>query len=97
MAVQLDVADGAAVRAAVEAAASTFGRLDFAHNNSRTFAVAPLADLAEADWHRVLTVNLTGVYLGMKYQIPAPARTGRAIVNTASIWSGGWQSAAQAA
>ena len=96
MAVQLDVADGAAVRAAVDAAASAFGRLDFAHNNAGTFAVAPLADLAEADWHRVLTVNLTGVYLGMKYQIPHLLATGGAIVNTASIWSE-QGSAAQAA
>jgi NAD(P)-dependent dehydrogenase (short-subunit alcohol dehydrogenase family) len=94
--VQLDVADGAAVRDAVESAVTTFGRLDFAHNNAGTFAVAPLADLAEDLWNRVLAVNLSAVFLGMKYQIPHLLRTGGAIVNTASIWSE-QGSAAQAA
>ena len=49
--------------------------------------LAPGADLAEADFARVLAVNLTGVFLGMKYQIPHLLETGGAIVNTASIWS----------
>ena len=64
---QLDVSDGDALRDAVDAAARAFGRLDYAHNNAGTFAVAPLADLTEADFARVLSVNLTGVFLGMKY------------------------------
>jgi len=84
---QLDVSDGDALRDAVDAAARAFGRLDYAHNNAGTFAVAPLADLTEADFTRVLAVNLTGVFLGMKYQIPHLLETGGAIVNTASIWS----------
>lgn len=85
--VQADVSDGAAVRDAVETAVATFGRLDFAHNNAGTFAVAPLADLDDADWNRVIAVNLSGVFFGMKYQIPHLLKTGGAIVNTASIWS----------
>jgi NAD(P)-dependent dehydrogenase (short-subunit alcohol dehydrogenase family) len=84
---QLDVSDGDALRDAVDAAVRAFGRLDYAHNNAGTFAVAPLADLTEADFARVLSVNLTGVFLGMKYQIPHLLETGGAIVNTASIWS----------
>ena len=84
---QLDVSDGDALRDAVDAAVHAFGRLDYAHNNAGTFAVAPLADLTEADFARVLSVNLTGVFLGMKYQIPHLLETGGAIVNTASIWS----------
>ena len=47
--VQLDVADGAAVRDAVDSAVSTFGRLDFAHNNAGTFAVASLAACGGGD------------------------------------------------
>lgn len=50
LAVRLDVADGAAVREAVGATVRAFGRLDFAHNNAGTFAVAPLADLAASIW-----------------------------------------------
>lgn len=50
LAVRLDVADGAAVREAVDATVRAFGRLDFAHDNAGTFAVAPLADLAASIW-----------------------------------------------
>ncbi|QJY44475.1 SDR family NAD(P)-dependent oxidoreductase [Pseudonocardia broussonetiae] len=96
LAVQLDVSDAAAVREAVDATVRTFGRLDFAHNNAGTFAVAPLADLADEDWNRVIAVNLGGVFHGMKHQIPHLLETGGAIVNTASIWSE-QGSAAQAA
>jgi NAD(P)-dependent dehydrogenase (short-subunit alcohol dehydrogenase family) len=81
-----DVADSAQVRAAVAAAVETFGRLDYAHNNAGTFSPAPLADLPEEDWARVIAVNLTGVWLCLKYQIPEILKTGGAIVNTASIW-----------
>ncbi|MEU0511862.1 SDR family NAD(P)-dependent oxidoreductase [Amycolatopsis sp. NPDC006125] len=83
---QVDVGDAAAVRDAVAAAVETFGRLDFAHNNAGTFSPAPLADLGEDDWHRVISVNLSGVFAGMKYQIPHLLETRGAIVNTASIW-----------
>ncbi len=85
--VTTDVSDSGAVQNAVNSAVSTFGRLDYAHNNAGTFAPAPLADLDEADWHRVIAVNLTGVFLCLKYQIPEIIKTGGAIVNTASIWS----------
>lgn len=94
--VTTDVSDSGAVQNAVNSAVSTFGRLDYAHNNAGTFAPAPLADLDEADWHRVIAVNLTGVFLCLKYQIPEIIKTGGAIVNTASIWSfagSGFQSA----
>ena len=81
-----DVADSAAVQRAVACALAEFGRLDFAHNNAGIGPPGPVADIDEADWHRVLGVNLTGVFLCMKYQIPHLLRTGGAIVNTASMW-----------
>lgn len=87
VALRTDVADSASVRAAVEQTVATFGRLDYAHNNAGTFVPAPLADLDEADWHRVIAVNLTGVFLCMRYEIPHLIASGGAIVNTASIWS----------
>jgi NAD(P)-dependent dehydrogenase (short-subunit alcohol dehydrogenase family) len=82
-----DVADSAAVQAAIATAVATFGRLDFAHNNAGIgHEPAPIHELDEATWHRIVGVNLTGVYLCMKYELPHLMRTGGAIVNTASIW-----------
>lgn len=83
---ETDVADSAAVQRAVALAVSEFGRLDIAHNNAGIGPPGRLADIDEADWHRVLGVNLTGIFLCMKYQIPHLLQTAGAIVNTASMW-----------
>jgi NAD(P)-dependent dehydrogenase (short-subunit alcohol dehydrogenase family) len=71
----------------VAQAVARFGRLDAACNNAGIGgAMAPLADYAAEDWNTVIAVNLTGVFLGMKHQIPAMlANGGGAIVNVASI------------
>jgi NAD(P)-dependent dehydrogenase (short-subunit alcohol dehydrogenase family) len=84
--VATDVTDSAAVAGLVQATVDAFGRLDCAHNNAGVSGpVASLADYDEAEWHRVLAVNLTGVFLGMRHQIPAMLATGGgAIVNTSS-------------
>lgn len=84
--VRTNVADSQSIESAVNTAISAFGRLDFAHNNAGVRAVAKTVDLAEEDWRRVIDVNLTGVFLGMKYQIPWILKTQGAIVNTASIF-----------
>lgn len=84
--VQTNVTNSESVKNAIAATISTFGRLDFAHNNAGIRAVAPVAELSEEDWRRVIDVNLTGVFIGMKYQIPEIIKTQGAIVNTASIW-----------
>ena len=63
-----------------------FGRLDFAHNNAGVELQATVVDTEEADWERVIAVNLKGVWLGMKYQIPQMLEHGGgSIVNTASL------------
>jgi NAD(P)-dependent dehydrogenase (short-subunit alcohol dehydrogenase family) len=81
-----DVADEASVAALVAAVVAAFGRLDAAHNNA---GISPLTGgVVECErdvWDRVLAVNLTGVWLGMKHEIPAMlAGGGGAIVNTSS-------------
>ncbi|OAP21833.1 MULTISPECIES: SDR family NAD(P)-dependent oxidoreductase [Amycolatopsis] len=63
-----------------------FGRLDFAHNNAGTFAPGLITGLDEAEWHRVIAVNLTGVFLCMKYELPHLIESRGAIVNTSSVW-----------
>ena len=85
--VATDVSRASDVAALVEAALSEFGRLDWAFNNAGIEgASAPLHELSEEDWARVLAINLTGVWLCMRHEIPAMlAGGGGAIVNCASI------------
>lgn len=84
--VKTDVTDGQSVQDAVKATVSAFGRLDFAHNNAGIRAVAPITELSIEEWKRVIDVNLTGVFIGMKYQIPEILKTKGAIVNTSSVF-----------
>jgi dihydroanticapsin dehydrogenase len=65
-----DVAGREGARAMVEAAPAAYGRLDTVVCNAGIEIVAPVADLAEEDWDRVIGVNLTGTFLICKYAIP---------------------------
>ncbi len=73
----------ALVRGAVE----KFGRLDIACNNAGIGGPqAPTADYPLDGWAQVIAINLSGVFYGMKYQLPAMLKNGGgAIVNMASI------------
>lgn len=86
LAVATDVSDPVAVEAMVAVAVERFGRLDYAHNNAGvTVSGVPTAEVALSDWRRVIDVDLTGVFLCIKHEIPAMlASGGGAIVNTAS-------------
>ena len=83
---QADVSKAAEVEAMVAAVVETYGRLDCAFNNAGIEgALASTADYTEADWAPVIAVNLTGVWLCMKYEVPRMLETGGgAIVNTSS-------------
>ncbi|MGO9260096.1 MAG: SDR family NAD(P)-dependent oxidoreductase [Bryobacteraceae bacterium] len=82
-----DVSDEHVAREAVSLAEKEFGRLDFAVNNAGISPwVGNTAECTFEDWQRVININLTGTWLGMKYQIPAMLKTGGgAIVNMASV------------
>ena len=82
-----DVYKPADCRSLVEQTMTYFDRLDVACNNAGVSGVSmPLADYPLDDWVRVLGINLSGVFYGMKYQIPAMLQSGGgAIVNMASI------------
>jgi len=85
--IRADVSKADDVRAMVARAAEAFGGLDYAFNNAGIEgALAPTSDYPNDAWEHVLAVNLTGVFLCMKHEIPAlRARGGGAIVNNASI------------
>jgi NAD(P)-dependent dehydrogenase (short-subunit alcohol dehydrogenase family) len=83
----LDVADPAAVAAAVDAAVAKFGALHLAVNNAGIGgASAPTGEYEVAEWRRVLAINLDAVFYGLRFEIPAIlAAGGGAVVNMASI------------
>ena len=85
--VACDVTDSAQVVEAVDACAERFGRLDCAFNNAGiNDEHASAADLDEELWDRTIAINLKGIWLCMKYEIPAMlAGSGGAIVNAASV------------
>ncbi len=73
------------VAALVAAAVESWGRLDCAVNNAGiTGSGGAIPDLELEQWNRTLAVNLTGVFLCLKYEIPAMRERGGAIVNMAS-------------
>ena len=83
---QADVCNEDQVKALVERCVSEFGGLDCAHNNAGTSGGIGLLHEIELEvWQRTLDINLTGVFLCMKHEIPVMIeRGGGAIVNTAS-------------
>lgn len=85
--VRADVTQAGEVAALVNNTVERYGRLDYAHNNAGIEGVgSSLLEYPENVFDRVLAVNLKGVWLSMKYEIPQMQAQGvGAIVNTASI------------
>jgi NAD(P)-dependent dehydrogenase (short-subunit alcohol dehydrogenase family) len=84
--VQADVTKEADVKAMVDKAVGVFGRLDIAFNNAGTVGENPsLIEQPEAEYDRIMNVNVKGIWLSMKYEIAQMLKQGSgAIVNTAS-------------
>ncbi len=86
LAVAADVTDDAAVRAAVEQVVDRFGGLDVLVNNAGIGAQGGIGDNDDAEWHRVLDVNVLGIMRVTRAALPAlRASPHAAIVNTCSI------------
>src|SRR3954464_3781392 len=86
VAIACDVTSSDQVGDALDSTVARFGRLDIAFNNAGVeLRPTPMADITEADFDRVVTTNLRGVFVCMKHQIPLMLeRGGGAIVNTSS-------------
>ena len=84
--IHLDVTREADWVSAVETAVSRYGKLDILVNNAGITIRKNVEDTTEEDWDRIISINLKGVWLGMKYQIiQMLEQGGGAIVNTASV------------
>ncbi len=86
--VKTDVSQAKEVEALISRTVEAYGRLDCAHNNAGIEgSSAPIAELSEADFDRVISINLKGVWLCMKYEIIQMLKQGGggAIVNTSSV------------
>ncbi|NTZ43809.1 glucose 1-dehydrogenase [Altererythrobacter sp. SALINAS58] len=89
LSIQVDVSSAADVRKMIALAKDKFGRLDVLCNNAGIQGpLAPTAEYDDDEWERVIAINLTGVYLGMKHAIPVMLETGGgSIINTSSMAS----------
>ena len=84
--VETDVAQAAACRALITAAVAEFGHVDSLINNAGVNFVKPTLEMDEADWDRVVDVDLKGPFLCSRYalEVMVPRRKGN-IVNIASV------------
>jgi NAD(P)-dependent dehydrogenase (short-subunit alcohol dehydrogenase family) len=82
----VDVRDGDAFSAAVHAVAEAHGRVDVLFNNAGSGDLRPLHTVDDKLWHRLIDVNLTGTFNGIRAVVPLMLEAGRcAIVNNASL------------
>jgi len=91
--VQTDVSQATEVKTLISKAVERYGRLDCAHNNAGISGLgiagdhrALTAEYPDERWHQVIAINLTGVWLCMKYELQQMLKEGGgAIVNMASV------------
>ena len=85
--VKCDVSNRTDVKALIDKTIDTFGRLDFAFNNAGIEGISAIVqECSEENWDKTIGVNLKGIWLCMKYEIPEMLKNGKgAIVNCSSV------------
>lgn len=83
--IRCDVAKQSDVEAMVNTVVATYGRLDYAFNNAGIGPVVSIVACTEDEWDAVNNINLRGIWLCLKHEIPEILKQGGAIVNTASV------------
>lgn len=87
MALRLDVSDPSSVESVLERIGEEFGGLDLAVNNAGvTGDLAPMGRFSLDNWHRVMNINLNGLFYCLRYELPLMEKRAKAaIVNLSSI------------
>jgi NAD(P)-dependent dehydrogenase (short-subunit alcohol dehydrogenase family) len=84
--VKADVSKTNDVKKMINTAVKTYGKLNVLYNNAAIAPYEPLIESTEENWEKVISTNLKGIWLGMKYAIPEMLKTGGgSIINTASF------------
>ncbi|TSH97408.1 SDR family oxidoreductase [Verticiella sediminum] len=90
-AMQVDVGDAGQLRALRDKCMELYGRSDVLHNNVGIWDLAPLEDISEASWDRVMDINVKGALLAIQIFLPDMlARAKGSVINTSSIASKKW-------
>jgi len=85
IAIQVELRREDDIQRMVQRTVDTFGALHILFNNAGILAAGPVTDLDQAEWDRILDINLKAMYLTCKYAIPHLLRSGNsAIINTAA-------------
>ena len=96
--VKCDVSRVEDVKAVLDKTIETFGRLDFAFNNAGVEQpIKAAADVTEAEWDRLIAIDLRGVFLCMKHEIPLMLKQGGGVIVNSSSGAGVKGIAGQAA
>lgn len=84
--VRADVSQEADVKNLVDQTVARYGRLDVAFNNAGVEHTGPLTEFKVEDYRKIFDANVLGVFLSLKYEIPALLKAGGgAVINTSSI------------
>ena len=85
--VKCDVSNGKDVKSLIQKTIASFGRLDYAFNNAGIEGnSAPVHECSEENWDKTIGINLKGIWLCMKYEIPEMLKHGKGvIVNCSSV------------
>jgi NADP-dependent 3-hydroxy acid dehydrogenase YdfG len=64
----------------------TFDKVDILFNNAGIYIIKPVAEIELEEWNRLMSINVTGVFLGMKHIMPLMAKQNKgSVINASSI------------
>ncbi|RAL22525.1 SDR family NAD(P)-dependent oxidoreductase [Thermoflavimicrobium daqui] len=84
--IRLDVSKEEDWKKVTEKTIHSFGKVDILFNNAGIYIIKPLAEIQLEEWNRLMSINVTGVFLGMKHIMPLMAKQKKgSVINASSI------------